>query len=373
MGLMTQAIFGADNKSRLARKQVVEQVVKQVIEEATSNIIIQRSIKKTKKKYYNILPLCVIFMYIYAVVETSQTSGLGATECMNYKKVESVFDRGSLCVPGDVIPNFFQKCYSNENCKKDHCYFLSNRCSLGCKGDKWGDTCSKTNDKCKYGVSIENGSCSEFAGENEPSFQCIPRYRGVFCNKKCPENCYDESCVNNGTCHKTAEVTQRCVDRWWGNYCNRSCSSTCSMSFCDSETGNCRVPNLDSNGALNYVTDEDLGAKDKAKHCEHGYYGRQCENRCSYKICTKEGNEYILTEKSREEDENNGECKTSDYRKLLGLSKEGALAAKDIRKAYRRKSLSYHPDKRKGKDEGCFNHLVEATKFLLEETASTFN
>ncbi|XP_062607710.1 scavenger receptor class F member 2-like [Saccostrea cucullata] len=94
---------------------------------------------------------------------------------------------------------------------------------------------------CTRGLCDDSGLCVQ---------GCISGYWGSNCMNRCPVNCFDNNCHNNGSCIG-------CSSGSYGDYCTKKCNNRCNSKVCNQNTGDC------------------------ADTCVVGYYGSKCESPCS--------------------------------------------------------------------------------------------
>ncbi|XP_048776046.2 multiple epidermal growth factor-like domains protein 11 isoform X2 [Ostrea edulis] len=102
---------------------------------------------------------------------------------------------------------------------------------------------------------------------------------GLYCDKRCPENCRDNICrIEGGDCYS-------CRDGWTGNKCEKPCTSGWFGRNCSKHCSeNCIGGNCDHVDAIGTCID---GCKPGWMNrtcnqaCSSGWYGRNCSKSCS--------------------------------------------------------------------------------------------
>ncbi|XP_078316648.1 uncharacterized protein LOC144620309 [Crassostrea virginica] len=184
--------------------------------------------------------------------------------------------RNGNCVNGCVAGWIGSRCdmqCSVQNCEK--CIESSGQisCEICNKGYFLDNTggCQKCPSNC---VSCKNDSkCN----------QCIPGFKGSFCNEECNTNCIDGLCSIDGSC------TYGCNNARYGIGCGRECRDNCVQCFNGNNCTEC-LPGFYGlycqrtckNNCYNCSRDS------VCESCKAGLYGRSCSERCPKKCETCE-------------------------------------------------------------------------------------
>ncbi|WAR17369.1 LOW QUALITY PROTEIN: TENX-like protein [Mya arenaria] len=191
-----------------------------------------------------------------------------------------------------------------DNCSNNIVCFSSGKCET-CTDGLYGDYCDMTCSRnCMYGYCNQDGSCT--AG-------CKDGFNGSMCEIKiCPPNCICDTNNNCLGCNRNhfgpfcyltcssckdnvcpvdslnAEKCDECAGGTYGNLCNKRCPENCLNNSCDQESGTCTCENeykFQDGTCVHSICPPNCSTCTSSSNCiscvDEYYHGDICELECS--------------------------------------------------------------------------------------------
>ncbi|XP_048255595.1 cell death abnormality protein 1-like [Haliotis rufescens] len=185
-------------------------------------------------------------------------------------------ERKGKCKDGCKLGWYGGKCTTPcSNCFNGSCEQSSGHCERGCSPGYHGVKCDQL-----CGQHCKDSVCDQTSGL---CIECKDTWYGANCTKECSSSCSNSHCVTDST--GSPECTHGCVDGKKGSYCQKQCPDQCY----NCTDGNCMVCKDGFHGDdcretcpanCEHGCQKDTGL---CTSCKVGFFGTQCQSSCIFR------------------------------------------------------------------------------------------